>query len=165
MSRPPTVRPATRADMPVVARYAATLVRFHHGLDPSRFLCIEPIEPGYQRWLTHELDEAKAVVLVAEREGAIVGYAYGRMEDRDWMALLDAHGALHDVFVDESARTGGVGLALVEAMRARLTALGAKRIVLHTAAKNAAAQRLFAKAGFRSTMIEMTRDTEPARGE
>jgi RimJ/RimL family protein N-acetyltransferase len=43
----------------------------------------------------------------------------------------------------------------------RLVALGAPRVVLHTAAKNEAAQRMFAKLGWRPTMVEMTREVEP----
>jgi RimJ/RimL family protein N-acetyltransferase len=37
---------------------------------------------------------------------------------------------------------------------------GAPRVVLSTAARNARAQRLFASAGFRDTMIEMTRELD-----
>jgi hypothetical protein len=36
----------------------------------------------------------------------------------------------------------------------------APRVIRSTAARNAAAQRLFARAGFRPIMIEMTRDAE-----
>ncbi|WP_431857664.1 hypothetical protein [Azospirillum sp.] len=39
-----------------------------------------------------------------------------------------------------------------------LVARGAPRLLVSTAARNGAAQRLFASAGFRRTMIEMTRD-------
>jgi ribosomal protein S18 acetylase RimI-like enzyme len=153
-----TVRPAAATDMPAVARLAARLVRQHHAWDPQRFLCMEPVEPGYERWLTHELDDEDAVIFVAERAGRVIGYAYGRLEERDWNALLDAHGGLHDVLVDEAARGAGVGAALVEAVCARLRALGAPRVVLMSAAPNVAAQRLFARLGFRSTMVEMTRE-------
>ena len=165
MIREPTIRRATRFDMSAVAQLAARLVRYHHELDPSRFLCAEPLEPGYERWLLHELDNAKAIVMVAERPAlgpkppAILGYAYGRMEPRDWNALLDAAGVLHDVYVADDARTHGVGAALVEAVARELKEMGAPRIVLHTATKNAAAQRLFEKLGFRRTMVEMTRET------
>ena len=155
-----SVRPATPADLPAVARLAAKLVRYHHALDAHRFMILEPVEPGYERWLGHELADPQAVIVVAERDGTLLGYAYGRVEARDWNALLDAHGALHDLYVDEAARSGGVGLALIEAIAARLAALGAPRVVLHTATQNTTAQRLFARAGFRSTMIEMTRELE-----
>ncbi|WP_437590782.1 N-acetyltransferase family protein [Sorangium sp. So ce1000] len=154
-----TARPATRADMPEVARFAAQLVRLHHTLDPHRFLCLEPLEPGYERWLTGELANPSAVIVVAERGGAepaLVGYAYGRREPRDWNSLLDACGALHDIYVAETARRLGAGAILLEAVSARLRALGAPRLVLHTATQNAAAQRLFERFGFRRTMIEMT---------
>ena len=46
-------------------------------------------------------------------------------------------------------------------LRATLETLadrGAPQVVLWTAARNEAAQRLFAAAGFRRTMIEMTRE-------
>lgn len=162
----PTIRPATREDMPAVAALAARLVRFHHALDPRRFLCVEPIEPGYERWLGHELASPEVVLVVAEAPAvagaspAVVGYAYGRLEPRDWNALLDAHGALHDVYVAEEARARGLGEALVLAVADRLRALGAPRVVLHTATQNLAAQRLFHKLGFRGTMVEMTRELD-----
>jgi ribosomal protein S18 acetylase RimI-like enzyme len=159
-----TVRAAVRADMPKVARFAAELVRFHHALDPHRFMCFEPLEPPYERWLTGELASPGAVIIVAEQHGsaeqgaepAIVGYAYGRLESRDWNNLLDACGALHDIYVAETARRLGAGALLLEAVTARLRALGAPRVVLHTAVQNASAQRLFERLGFRRTMIEMT---------
>jgi ribosomal protein S18 acetylase RimI-like enzyme len=164
MSAPPTssyaVRPATRADLPGVARLAAQLVRYHHALDPSRYLLVEPIEDGYARFLGSELESPHAVVLAAEEleTHEIVGYAYGRLEPRDWNMLLEAHGALHDVLVAPRARRTGLGDQLVRAMCARLEELGAPRVILHTAVQNEGAQALFARAGFRKTMIEMTRD-------
>ena len=97
-------------------------------------------------------------MLVAERGSEIVGYAYGALESRDWNMLLDAHGAMHDVFVAAEARRGGVGRQLVDAMVQGLEALGAPRIVLSTMVGNEAAQRVFRACGFRPTMLEMTRD-------
>jgi RimJ/RimL family protein N-acetyltransferase len=46
----------------------------------------------------------------------------------------------------------------MEAAMAWLREHGAPRVVLGTAEQNAGAQRLFAKLGFRRTMIEMTRE-------
>jgi ribosomal protein S18 acetylase RimI-like enzyme len=150
--------------MPAVARLAAQLVRFHHALDPRRFMSIEPLELGYERWLTGEFANPGAVIVVAEQSSggdaapAIIGYAYGRLEPRDWNSLLDACGALHDIFVADSARRLGAGALLLEAVIERLRALGAPRVVLHTAVQNTEAQRLFERSGFRRTMIEMTRE-------
>jgi ribosomal protein S18 acetylase RimI-like enzyme len=154
------VRPMTRADLPAVARLAGELVRYHHALDPARFLLVEPVEKGYAHFFTRELENPRAVLLAAAREGTaeVVGYAYGLFEPRDWNMLLDAHGALHDVLVAAEARGSGIGAALVRDMCARLEALGAPRVLLSTAVQNEAAQALFARVGFRKTMIEMTRE-------
>src|SRR5688572_24312679 len=153
-----TVRPARPADVPALGRMGAALARLHHEFDRARFMLPDDVESGYAWWLGRELKSKEAVVLVAERDGEAVGYAYGRLEGRDWNALLDACGCLHDLWVDEVARRAGAGEALVEAVARRLGELGAPRVVLSTAAKNEAAQRLFARLGFRPTMIEMTRE-------
>ena len=164
------VRCAAAADLPHVSVLAGKLVRMHHRWDPRRFMLVDAVEQGYARFFRSELADADAVLLVAitsnepnepdEPDGHrdIVGYAYGRREPRDWNNLLDACGALHDIFVDESARRLGVARRLLTEMLTRLEALGVPRVVLHTAWANADAQRFFESAGFRKTMIEMTRE-------
>lgn len=150
------VRTPTDEEMPQVARLAAALVRLHHGWDERRFFVVEGIEQGYERFLRSQLADPKSVVLAAVEGGVVRGYAYARFEERDWNLLLDEHGALHDIYVAEEARRSGVAEALLEAVQTRLRHLGAKRVVLSTAVANTAGRRLFAKTGFRETMVEMT---------
>jgi ribosomal protein S18 acetylase RimI-like enzyme len=154
------VRPVEPADLPAVGRLAAQLVRYHYALDPRRYLLVDRVEESYARFLGGEATNPGAVVLCAAREpsGDIIGYAYGTLEPRDWNALLDRHGALHDVLVHPSARRAGVAERLVLETCRRLEGLGAPRVVLHTAVQNREAQALFTKLGFRATMIEMTRE-------
>ena len=151
------IRPATPADLPRVAPLAGALVRMHHAVDPSRFFLPDNVEEGYAWWFERELRRAEAFVIVADKGGEIVGYAYGTREERDWNALLDEHGYVHDIFVAPEARRDGVGRKLMLAAIDELTRRGAPRIVLTTMVSNEAAQRLFASCGFRPTMIEMTR--------
>ncbi|MBK8257918.1 MAG: GNAT family N-acetyltransferase [Polyangiaceae bacterium] len=159
---PPSVRAATRDDLPEMARLAAQLVRLHHEFDPLRFFVQEPIEPGYTWWFGRELQNPSAVLLVAEQPSSqgprIVGYAYGCLEERDWNALLDACAYLHDILVTPEARQTGVAAQLLETIAERFKEKGAPRMVLQTATNNIAAQRLFKKHGFREIMIEMTRE-------
>lgn len=152
-----SIRPAASVDLPRVADLAGALVRMHHAVDPARFFLPDRVEEGYAWWFEREIKRKDAFVIVAEIDGAIVGYAYGTREGRDWNALLDEHGYIHDVFVAPEARRSGAGRKLMLAAIDELTRRGAPRIVLTTMVSNEAAQRLFAACGFRATMIEMTR--------
>lgn len=147
---------ATPPDLPEIAALAGQLVRQHYGFDAKRFLLIENPEAGYAWWFEKELRNRRAMIWSAKLDGKIVGYAYARLEDRDWNALLDEHGALHDILVDPAARGRGIGRQLLLAALAELKQRGAARVVLHTATQNASAHKLFASVGFRQTMLEMT---------
>lgn len=153
------IRPATRADISTLGRLGALLVRTHHDFDPLRFVPAGAgTARGYGGWLGSQLDARDVVVLVAERAGEVIGYTYAGIEGPDYMALRGPAGVLHDILVDPDARGHGVGRRLLDATVAALEEREAPRIVLSTAARNEVAQRLFAKAGFRPTMIEMTRE-------
>ena len=156
---PAAIRPATRADLGAIGRLGALLVRTHHELDPRRFIAATPAtERGYASYLGGQLGVPDVVILVAERDGEVVAYSYAGMEGWDYMSLRGPAGALYDIVVDPGHRGGGVGRALLDATLAELRARGAPRVVLSTAATNEAAKRLFAHAGFRPTMVEMTRE-------
>jgi ribosomal protein S18 acetylase RimI-like enzyme len=159
-----SVRRARATDLPPIASLAARLVEMHHRTDPDRFLLVDNVAKGYSRWFERELARTDAVILVAVRGDTVIGYAYGTSEGRDWNLLLDAHGAIHDVFVDETVRRAGVGRKLLEAMLHELEGLGAPCIVLSTMIGNEAAQRLFRACGFRATMLEMTRSSRCTNG-
>ena len=160
---PAAVRPATSADLPALGRLGAQLVRLHHGFDPERFVApTTRTAEGYGDWLGSQLADPEAVVLVAVHAGEVVGYAYAGVEGHDWMALRGPAGVIHDLVVDAAHRGAGVGSLLLTATIRALVGLGAPRVVLATAARNAGAQRLFARAGFRPTMVEMTRESDEA---
>lgn len=153
------IRPATHADMKAVGRLGALLVRIHHEFDPHRFIAATPrTEKGYGAYLDSQLDDPAVVMLVAEREGEVVGYTYAGVEAFDYMALRGPAGVLYDIVIDPDQRGHGIGNLLIESTIAELQARGAPRVVLSTAERNESAQRLFARMGFRRTMIEMTRE-------
>lgn len=155
-----TVRPARANDVPALGRLGALLVATHHDFDDRRFIApTARTAEGYGAYLGSQVGEADVIVLVAERDGAVVGYAYAGLEGHDYMALRGPAGALYDLVVDPAARGRGVGRMLLDAVITALEARGVPRVVLMTAEQNAAAQRLFARAGFRRTMVEMTRES------
>ena len=159
------VRRATSADLPKVGRLGALLIEEHHNFDSRRFLAARPRTPtDYASYIGAQLDEADSIVLVAVDDGEVVGYAYAVVEGYDYMALRGPAGVLHDVIVDPEHRGRGVGRLLLSAMLEFFRSRGVQRVVLSTAEQNEAAQRLFASAGFRRTMIEMTRELDQEHG-
>ena len=100
------------------------------------------------------------VVLVAVYDGEVVGYTYAGIEGHDYKSLRGPAGMLHDIMIDPAHRGQGTGRVLLDATLAALEAQGASQAVLSTAAHNESAQRMFARAGFRRTMIEMTRELD-----
>ncbi|HZF11801.1 MAG TPA: GNAT family N-acetyltransferase [Thermoanaerobaculia bacterium] len=153
------IRPAAPADVKAIGRLGALLVRTHHDFDPDRFIAATPqTEHGYGSFLGRQLAEPNIVILVAERDGEVVGYTYSGVEGTDYMSLRGPAGVLYDIVVDPAHRGQGVGRMLLDATLAALQRKGAPQVVLSTAERNGAAQRLFARAGFRRTMIEMTRE-------
>ncbi len=152
-----TVRPATSADLAALGRLGALLVAVHHAFDAQRFIPATPGSArGYGSYLASQIGEPDVIVLVAEQDSAVLGYTYAGIEGTDWMALRGPAGVVYDLVVDPARRRQGVGRLLLDATRAVLIERGAPRIVLSTAERNTQAQRLFADAGFRPTMIEMT---------
>jgi ribosomal protein S18 acetylase RimI-like enzyme len=153
------VRRATRADLPVLGRLGAHLMRVHYEFDRQRF--VAPTgnpERGYAHFLGTQIDADGAAVFVAERGGAVLGYVYAGIEPFSWKELRDEAGFVPDVVVDEASRRAGVAAALMEAAVEWVRAQGVRSVMLWTAAPNDGAQRLFERLGFRRTMIEMTRD-------
>jgi ribosomal protein S18 acetylase RimI-like enzyme len=153
------IRPATPADLPAIGRLGALLVRTHHDFDPKRFLAPTSRTTDQYGWfLGTQLNEPNIIILVAERDGEVLGYTYAGVEGNDYMALRGPAGVLYDIVVDPAHRKQGVGRMLLDATLDALKARGAPRVVLSTAEPNQSAQRLFDRAGFRRTMIEMTRE-------
>ena len=157
----PIVRRATPADLQRIGHLGALLVEEHYDFDPQRFLAARPGTPaGYASFMGTQLEDQDSSVLVADNNGDVVGYAYAAIEGYDYMALRGPAGVLHDVIVDPEHRGQGVGRLLLDATLAFFRSRGVPRVVLSTAERNEAAQRLFASMGFRRTMIEMTRELD-----
>jgi ribosomal protein S18 acetylase RimI-like enzyme len=158
-----TIRHASKADEKALGRLGAALMRQHHASDPRRFIITDRPEEGYGRFLVSHLGDPDLLVLVAERSNEIVGYVFAGIEPTSWRDLRGPCGFIHDVYVHESARREGIGQRLLREAIAWVHSRGMTQVVLWSKSGNDAAQRLFAKLGFRGTMIEMTLDQEDSK--
>lgn len=153
------IRRATTRDLDAVGRLGAALLRAHYAFDADRFMeAGADAEAGYAWFLGTQLDRADSLVLVAEVDGSVAGYLYAGIEPRSWKELREEAGFVHDILVDEGSRGAGLARALIGEAITWFRERGVPRVVLWTAAKNTLAQKLFERLGFRSTMIEMTRE-------
>ena len=155
------IRRATRADVDALGRLGALLMTVHYDFDRRRFL--EPDEhaaAGYGRYLVSQLDNKDSVIFVAELDGDVIGYCWCVIEPLSWKELRDEAGFISDLALDPRARRQGAGTKLVEAAVSWFRERKLARVMLWTSTKNDPARRLFERAGFRSTMTEMTLDLE-----
>ena len=97
-------------------------------------------------WLRTRMRVGESVVLVAERDGAIVGFTqlypvYSSVRTaRTWL--------LNDLFVAEAARRRGVARALLDAAATFARDDGAAGLMLETSRDNAPARALYRDAGW-----------------
>lgn len=85
-------------------------------------------------------------ILVAERDGEIVGYAglVGGVRLQGGQKTMD----LHHLFIKEDQRSQGVGRALIKAAKAEAQAAGCHRLTVGTHVNNTAAQATYLACGF-----------------
>jgi GNAT superfamily N-acetyltransferase len=84
-----------------------------------------------------------------------VGLAHAVLHPSTWTDGRYCY--LEDLFVARSARGGGVGRALIEAVYAAADARGAVRVYWHTQEFNAPARSLYDEVGRRTSFIVYTR--------
>ena len=154
-----SIRRAVASDAQRLGTLGAMLMRTHYAFDPQRFLAAgTQAAQGYANFLESQLDDEESVVFVAEEDTRIIGYVYAGLEPMSWKELRGPAAFIHDVMIEEEAQGVGAGTALIDAAIGWARERGAARVMLWTAERNAKAQRLFERTGFRRTMIEMTKE-------
>lgn len=153
------VRLATNADLPRIGFLGDMLVKVHNEFDAERFIATRPRTPAdYATFMGTQLGKPDVAIFVAHVNDDVIGYAYCAVEGYDYMQLRGPAGVVHDIIVDPEYRGQGIGKQLLDASLQFLRSHGAPRVVLTTADRNDAALHLFESAGFRRTMVEMTRE-------
>lgn len=151
---PIVVRRATKEDAARIAEFATQLVEQHVSYAPERFSPIGTFE-GMARFYGEQTEVQNASVLVLEKAGEIVGFAFMQFEPIIYAELATNVLWLHDIFVDVKVRALGMGKELIGAVTAEAKRFGANKILLSVAARNSVAQGFFKELGFETTMHEM----------
>ncbi|MEA5416405.1 GNAT family N-acetyltransferase [Synechococcus sp. BA-132 BA5] len=140
--QPASVRQATSADL-------AALVPLFDGY---RQFYGQPSERDRVReFLNERLTQGDSVLFIAEAAGRAVGFTqlYPSFSSISMARIF----ILNDLFVVPEARRSGVARRLLEAAVGRGREAGAIRLSLSTALTNAAAQALYASAGWERDVV------------
>jgi GNAT superfamily N-acetyltransferase len=148
------VRRAEKSDAQAIAEMAIKLVEQHVDYDPIRFSRIGNRQ-GMANFYGGQTEAENAAVFVAESSKDVIGFAYMQFEPIIYAELAVKVAWLHDIFVEEKVRRTGAGEMLLKAAADAARSLGANKILLSVAARNAGAQAFFARHGFVTTMHEM----------
>lgn len=132
------VRPATRADRPALVALIRAYLDFYKAP--------QPVEAALQAFLDRlEADRTRAVQLVAEQDGRLVGFA-SLFASFDTLVAAEIL-VMNDLFVMEPQRRQGVGQALFDASRRYARDHGYVRLDWVTASDNQVARRFYDRNG------------------
>lgn len=158
-SDPPAyrVREAARADLATIGRLWREMMDLHGALD-SRFRVGNDAGREFERHVAACLRARSALVLVAESDGAIVGYALGELHTRRPYHPDGEYGFISEICVAEAHRRAGIGRALVRRMTNWFAASGVTAVELLQAEANPVSAAFWHAVGFTPYLRLLRRD-------
>jgi GNAT superfamily N-acetyltransferase len=153
------VRHAMNEDAEKIAEFSVALAEQHCGYDQVRFTRLITRE-GAASYYGGRAKAQNAVVLVAEDNGCVVGFAYMEYEPVLYAELATKVAWLHDIYIEPERRGSGAGFELMEAVKSEAKSHGANKVLLSVSVKNSNGQEFFERNGFRTTMHEMMLEIE-----
>jgi ribosomal protein S18 acetylase RimI-like enzyme len=149
------IRPAKESDLPAVLPMVTKVCALHEDWDAAKYGFVSDPHERYRRWLTARSTDPQSVFLVAEREGRLVAFLIGTIEQEIPIYRMKEFGFIHDLWVEEEYRHEGIARQMVMLAIEKLKSAGVRQVRLDTAAANEPARKLFSSCGFRPSTIEM----------
>ena len=153
------IRLAEAADAPRISQLWEDMVAYHAQFDAHAFRAADNGAESYARFVAERLRDANARVLVAEMDGAVVGYILGAIADISTGFYRPLRcGLIADIFVCAGQRRRGIGLALVERLALWFRAQGLSSFEWYVSAQNPAALGFWQAVGGQTSMLRMRAD-------
>ncbi|OUO93858.1 GNAT family N-acetyltransferase [Cloacibacillus sp. An23] len=156
------IREAAPRDIPQIMRLYRQIIARLYELAPLYRTNEEQDESFIKDTITSD----KSDILIAEEEGAALGFAL--LQSRESAKLAGVaqrrYAFLMDICVDEKLRGRGVGSALLAACEEWARGRGLEYMELNVLEANAAARRLYERAGYAKTVSVMRRELEANGG-
>lgn len=152
------IRPAEASDIPQMLPLIAKICALHQAWDQAKYGFLPNPEQRYQSWLRRLIKNPRNLCLVAQDtqpDSTIVAFLIATVEQEIPIYTVQEFGFIHDLWVEETYRQGGIARQLVQRTIEHFRQIGVQQIRLDTAAQNEVARKLFSACGFRVSMVEM----------
>jgi ribosomal protein S18 acetylase RimI-like enzyme len=141
-----TIRPATPTDRPHLRKAVVELQDHERRLHATR-LPGEEIADAYLDWMQRQA--AAGAVLVAESDGAFVGFVAGWVEEAEGMTPdSNRFGYISDICVLLAFRGQQIAARLLDGIERHLRRTGVVRLRINALATNTSARASYERAGF-----------------
>ncbi len=154
-----TVRSGRREDATAAARLWTSSVEEHARYDHV-YSAAPDAEKVMRRFLADLSSSSHSCLLVAERNGEIVGFLSSELREGSPAFKPKTWAAVEDVYVVPDHRSLGIGHALFEECRAWAAQKGADGISLQVAAGNARARKFYDELGFHEVSVYQVKEFE-----
>lgn len=107
--------------------------------------------------ITATIENSAQCVLVAESNGAIVGYANGYLISSPAIFVAQKKGYIDELGIAEASRKNRIGKAMLDALIEWFKSQGIEKVELKVDARNAAGISFWRKNGFGDVQIRMSK--------
>jgi ribosomal protein S18 acetylase RimI-like enzyme len=146
------VRKARLADIEQVTDLSLTMQKYHVTFDRV-FALTKNARKGLAGFLERCVRSRNKLLIVAEEDKEIVGYALATLSSRPPIFLRKEFGFIEDVFVSEEYRNRGIATRMLEATYSWFRQHGVREVILTVHAKNKLGIKVWEKEGFETVFL------------
>ncbi|HTL30367.1 MAG TPA: GNAT family N-acetyltransferase [Tepidisphaeraceae bacterium] len=143
------IREAEYADTERLAPMILAAMAHHQLLDPQRYGLVDDLKTHYRRWFGKLAEDPRMTVLIAEEDGALVGFLVASVERDPPIYSVGEFGVIHEVWVNEAHRNLGVGKLLITSLQAKFASLGIKQVRVEAIVGDSIVEHMFEACEFR----------------
>ncbi len=147
------VRKAEARDIEVLADYVARLKQVNEELDPM-YITREDLEETAREYIEKSLEDPNTVLLVAEKNGKVVGMVRATILDRVFYEPR-LEGLVTDIYIHPSHRRRNIAGLLLEKLAETLRERGVELLAAEYPPGNRIAERFFEKHGFKPLLVRV----------
>jgi len=155
------IRNAEAGDLDRIVELWIQLARMHEELS-DRFKLVPNAVDVAKTNFAKAIHAPDRKIIIAIRDGAIVGFVNGSIGSRPAIFADRRHGNIDDLFVEEAQRRRGMGAQLVSCLMDWFRAQGITSVQTQFYIGNRSAKAFWGKLGFRSSMSKVEREVSPA---